>query len=273
MDNPYLFSEKLVIYIRLAAAAIKSRMEYRSSFWIFFFVLILFYMAQVLTIGVVINRFKTIGGWTVGEMAFLYSLLILSQGLVASLFSGLVDFSTQVRDGNYDRILVRPLSPLIHVIMNGFEISGIAHIILGIASFVFANSLLEIQWGFQNITMFAFVVFGGSLILAGIRIIIAAIAFWAINNSSLVHLFVYSSREFLLYPLNIYSGGVKILLTFLIPLGFINFYPAHFFLNKSTGGLFHPYMIYATLPVGIVLFFASLSIWKLGQNAYESAGG
>ena len=208
-----------------------------------------------------------------GEMAFLYSLLILSQGLVASIFSGLIDFSTQVRDGNYDRTLVRPLSPLVQVIMNGFEISGIAHIILGIASFLVANSFLNIRWGFENGLIFILVVLGGSLILAGIRIIIAAIAFWAVNNSSLVHLFVYSSREFLLYPLNIYSGGVRLLLTFLIPLGFINFYPAHYFLGKSTGNLFHPYFIFATFPIGLFIYGVSLIIWRYGQDAYESAGG
>ena len=273
MDNNYTFSEKIYIYLRLATASIKSRMEYRATFIIFMITLSLFYLAQVLTIGVVISRFKTIGGWSMGEMAFLYSLLILSQGLVASIFSGLIDFSTQVRDGNYDRTLVRPLSPLVQVVMNGFEISGIAHIILGIASFFVANSFLNIKWGFENSFVFLLVVLGGSFILAGIRIIIAAIAFWAVNNSSLVHLFVYSSREFLLYPLNIYSGGVRLLLTFLIPLGFINFYPAHYFLNKSTSELFHPYFIFATFPIGLFIYTISLFIWKLGQNAYESAGG
>lgn len=269
----YTVSEKLYIYIRLATAAIKSRMEYRGTFLIFMVTLIIFYSAQVLTIGLVVNRFKAIGGWTMGEMAFLYSLLILSQGLVSSAFNGLIDFNTQVRDGLYDRTLVRPLSPLVQVIMNGFEISGIAHIVMGIGSFFLANSLLNIKWNTLNILVFIFVVLGGSLILAGIRIIIASIAFRAINNSSLVHLFVYSSREFLLYPLNIYTGGVKFLLTFLIPLGFINYYPAHFFLDKSSEGLFSPYFIFATFPVGVLLFTLSLFIWKWGESFYESAGG
>lgn len=263
----------IYIYIRLATASIKSRMEYRGSFFIFMGTLLAFYTAQVLTIGVVINRFHSIGGWTMGEMAFLYSLLILSQGLVSSLFNGLIDFSTQVREGLYDRTLVRPLSPLIQVIVNGFEISGVAHVIMGIASFWLANKFLFIEWNLNNLIMLVIVIFGGSLILAGIRIIIAAIAFWAVNNNSLVHLFVYSSREFLLYPLNIYSGGVRLLLTFLIPLGFINYYPAHYFLNKSSGELFHPYFMYGTFPVGFILFIISIYIWKIGETIYESAGG
>ncbi|MCB1140993.1 MAG: ABC-2 family transporter protein [Leptospiraceae bacterium] len=263
----------MVVYLRLATASVKSRMEYRASFAILIFTLISFYTAQILTIGIVIYRFKKIGGWNIGEMAFLYSLMVLSQGLVSSVFSGLVDFGSQVRDGSFDRTMIRPLSPIGQVIMNGFEIAGIAHIFLGIASFIFANSLLNINWTFSNIIAFLFVVLGGSGILAGIRIGIAAVAFWAVNNSSLVHLFVYSSREFLLYPLNIYSTGVRFLLTFIVPLGFINFYPAHFFLGKSPENVFHPYFIYGTLPVGIFTYFVSLWFWKLGQNAYESAGG
>ncbi len=267
------FAETLYIYLRIATASIKSRMEYRASFVIFLFTLLTFYAAQISTIGIVITRFKTIGGWSMGEMAFLYSLLILSQGIVTFIFSGILDFSTYVRDGTFDRFLVRPLSPLSQVIMGGFEITGFAHIILGFLTFVMANSLIEVQWNFINGVVFLAVVVGGALILGSIRIIIAAIAFYAVNTNSLVHLFVFSSREFLLYPLNIYSGGLKFLLTFIVPLAFINFYPAHYFLNKSGENLFHPMFVFGTLPIGIVMMLFALWFWKKGQNAYESAGG
>jgi ABC-2 type transport system permease protein len=267
------FFDRAYIYYRMAVAAIKSRMEYRASFLIFLFTLVSFYIAQVVTIGVVIHRFKKIGGWSMGEMAFLYSTMILSQGLVASIFSGLVDFSSQVRDGSFDRAMIRPLSPLTQIIVNGFELAGIAHVFLGIATFFVANTLLDINWNLKNTIAYLMVVLGGSGILAGIRIGIAAIAFWAINNNSLVHLFVYSSREFLLYPLNIYSFGVRFLLTFVVPLGFINFYPAHYFLQKDLENSFHPYLVYATFPVGVFTYVVSILIWKFSQNVYESAGG
>lgn len=265
--------ELIYVYIRLATASIKSRMEYRGSFFIFLFTLIVFYSAQVLTIGVVITRFQSIGGWSMGEMAFLYSLLILSQGIVTFIFSGLLDFSTLVREGTYDRFLVRPLSPLLQIVTSGFEITGFAHIILGGIAVFLATSLVSINWSYVNILIFLLVVFGGALISGSIRIIISAIAFYAINTNSLVHLFVFSSREFLLYPLNIYRTGLQFLLTFIVPLAFINFYPAHFFLDKSGTNLFHPYLIYGTVPVGIFMIVFSIYFWKKGHEAYESAGG
>lgn len=272
-QSNYTLKETIYIYLRIAIASIKSRMEYRASFLVFLFTLVTFYTAQIATIGIVITRFKTIGGWTMGEMAFLYSLLILSQGIVTFIFSGILDFGEFVRDGTFDRFLVRPLSPLIQIIMGGFEISGFAHIILGFLTFFMANSLITVHWNLLNGLVFVTVVIGGALILGSIRIIIAAIAFYAVNTNSLVHLFVFSSREFLLYPLNIYNGGLRFLLTFIVPLGFINFYPAHYFLNKSGDDIFHPLFVFGTLPIGMVMFLFSLWLWKRGQDDYESAGG
>ena len=262
----------LSVYIKLAVASIKSRMEYKASFIVFLLTVITFYSAQIVTIGVIINRFKTIGGWNIGDMAFLYSLLILSQSNVTFLFSGLLDFSNHVREGTYDRFLIRPVSTLGQILMGGFELSGFAHVAMGIITFLFANSLTNIHWNFLNIFIFILVILGGSMILASIRIIIAAIAFYSINNQALVHLFVFSSREFLLYPINIYRSELKFILTFLIPLGFINFYPAHYFLDKTGEGLFHPYIIFGTFPVGFVLMVVALLFWKNGQKDYESAG-
>lgn len=269
----YTLKEKLYIYLRIATASIKSRIEYRASFIIFLFTLISYYTAQILTISVVITRFKKIGGWSMGEMAFLYSLLILSSGIVTFIFSGILEFSEQVRSGNFDRYLVRPIPPLAHVVFGGFEITGLAHIILGFITFLVANSYTNIVWDINKIFHFVIVVFGASFILSSVRIIIAAIAFYAVNTNSMVHLFVFSSREFLLYPINIYSTAMKILLTFIIPLAFVNFYPAHLFLNKTGETLFHPILVYGTFPIGVILLSFAFFLWKKGMTAYESAGG
>lgn len=264
--------EALKPYFKLAIASIKSRMEYRASFIAFLISATLFYSAQIATIGIIVYRFRAIGGWNAGEIAFLYSLLILSQSIVSFIFSGLLEFSNLVREGVYDRYLLRPLSSLGQVIMGSFEIGGFANLLMGILTFVLANSMVSIQWNTNNIFFFILSILGGSFILGGIRIFISAIAFYAINNQSLIHLFVFSSREFLLYPVNIYSYGVRFLLTFTFPLAFVNFYPAQYFLVKNSVELYHPYFRYATFPVGIIVLISSLIFWKYGEKAYESAG-
>jgi ABC-2 type transport system permease protein len=65
---------------------------------------------------------------------------------------------------------------------------------------------------------------------------------------------------------------VRFLLTFFFPLAFINFYPAHYFLNKDTSTLFHPVFVYLTLPVGIVCMVLAVWFWRRAVKHYGSTG-
>lgn len=272
MRNLIADLKEFSVYMAMIRAAVQSRMEYRGSFIMYLLTLVGFYGAQVAVIGLMLRRFHEIGGWTSGEIAFLYALLVFSQGLVAVFFSGMLEFSPFVREGTFDRLLLRPLSPLLQILTMRFEPGGIANLILGGAAIAAANSFLDIQWSFLTVLMLLAVILGGALILAAIRIGVAAAAFFTVSNEGLQHLIVFSTREFLLYPVDIYSRPVRFLLTFILPIAFINFYPAHFFLNKSASGLFHPYFVYLTLPTGFLVMFVALKFWKYGVRMYSSTG-
>lgn len=219
-----------------------------------------------------LNRFKTIGGWQAGEVAFLYALLILSHGIVSSFFSGMTEFSQLIREGTFDRVLLRPLSTLGQILSMKFEPGGLAHLILGIAALVVADRMAGIEWDIITVIFFALAVAGGALILASVRVAVAAVAFFTVSNQGLQHLVVFSAREFLMYPLNIYNSPVRWFLTFLFPLAFVNFYPAHLFLDKEGSILFHPYFAYATLPVGLLWMYMALMLWRAGVRHYGSTG-
>ncbi|MBE7438104.1 MAG: ABC-2 family transporter protein [Spirochaetales bacterium] len=261
-----------MIYGKMILAAIASRMEYRGSFIVFILTLVGFYAAQVAVIGVMIYRFKSIGGWTAGEIAFLYALLVLSQGIVAMLFAGLIDFSTYVREGSFDRVLLRPLSPMLQILCLQFDPAGITHLSLGVIALVIANGMLDLAWSFSFVFYMFLSITGGALILAAIRIMVAATAFFTVSNQGLQHLFVFSSREFLLYPVSIYARPVQYMLTFIMPIAFVNFYPAHLFLGRDASTLIHPAFIYLTFPTGILMMGIAFLFWRAGTRAYSSTG-
>ena len=72
--------------------------------------------------------------------------------------------------------------------------------------------------------------------------------------------------------------GIQILLTFIVPYGFVTFYPAEYFLNKSGSPLFYgvtlfdPLFQFGTPIVGVVAFLFSYTLWNLGVNRYQSTG-
>lgn len=264
--------ETLKIYMSLALASVRARMEYKTSFMFYVVGITCYYAGQLGVLLIVLARFKEINGWTVGEMAFLYGLLTFAQGFTSLFFNSLVNFDTMIIKGEFDRTLVRPLNPLAQVIFSKFEASTIAHLILGSAALYYGTELAGMEWTLAKAVFLPVVVTGGVLIHASIRIVVAAVAFWTLRNSSLVHTVVFSSKELIIYPVSIYNYGVQLFLTFLFPIAFVNFYPAHYFLDRSGENLFHPALPLLTPIVGAVLFALSLIVWRTGIDHYQSAG-
>ncbi len=264
--------ETFKISLNLIATSIRARMEYKTSFLFYIFAILAFYVGQISLLFVILNRFHQIQGWSMGEMAFLYSLLTFSHGFTNLVFAQLLHFDQMIIDGDFDRTLVRPLSPLGQIIFSKFEASTAAHLIIGFIALYFGSQLAGIEWTLKKTLLYPVVVVGGVLIAGAIRLLVTAVAFWTLRNRSLVHTVIFSSKEFIIYPVSIYNIGIQFFLTFVFPIAFINFYPAHLFLSRSSDNLFHPSLEMGTPLVGIILFAISILAWRRGVNHYQSSG-
>jgi ABC-2 type transport system permease protein len=75
-------------------------------------------------------------------------------------------------------------------------------------------------------------------------------------------------REFAPYPMSIFDGIFRFAFTFILPIGFIAFYPAQFFLRPAE---ISP-LFYLTPVVGIGLFALTYKVWTLGVNNWTGTG-
>lgn len=264
--------ETIKIYLTLFVSSIKARMEYKASFLFYVVAILTFYIGQIGLLFVLLNRFHQIKGWTMGEMVFLYSLHAFAYGFTNLIFSQLINFDNMIVDGDFDRVLVRPLSPLGQVIFSKFEVSTAAHLIIGFTALYFGSHLSGIVWTYKKVLLLPVIVTGAVLIAGGIRLIVTAVAFWTLRNRSLVHTVIFSTKEFINYPVTIYNLWMQYFLTFIFPIAFINFYPAHLFLDRSGEELLHPVLVIGTPIVGIMVFTISIFTWKAGVDHYQSTG-
>ena len=209
--------ELIKIYLTIFTTSIKARMEYKVSFLFYIFSILAFYAGQFGLLFVLLNRFHEIKGWTIGEMIFLYSLHAFAFGFTNLIFQQLINFDKMIVDGEFDRVLVRPLSPLGQVIFSKFEISTVAHLIIGSTALYFGSRFTNIEWTFYKVLMFPVIIMGGVMIAGGIRLIVTSVAFWTLRNRSLVHTVIFSSKEFINYPVNIYNMGMQFFFDFYIP--------------------------------------------------------
>ncbi|MBP2445311.1 ABC-type uncharacterized transport system permease subunit [Rhizobium leguminosarum] len=94
-------------------------MEYRGAFWLDRLAQILSYGSVFATIGILLARFQTLGGWSWSELALLYSFQLLAYSLGAAMsFTQLRDLEELVRLGSYDVLLVKPFSPWVYLIFS-----------------------------------------------------------------------------------------------------------------------------------------------------------
>ncbi|WP_373459704.1 ABC-2 family transporter protein [Paenibacillus harenae] len=115
-------------------------------------------------------------------------------------------------------------------------------------------------------------VIGGTLIQAAIIVISASSAFWIVRSGTIVDIAIYTIRSFINYPISIYGKSIQLLLTFVIPYAFVNFYPAAAFLDKLESGTMAGFYAYSSIIVGALLFALACWVFNRGVLRYDSSG-
>lgn len=152
---------------------------------------------------------------------------------------------------------------------------GIYDLIPGIIIFAYGCIQVNFQWSIQNICMLLLVIIGGTLIQASIYTLTGSIAFWTKKSTLFVGINLEIFDKTTQWPMVIYPHWFIRLFSFLIPMGFVSFYPACGLLGISSGVPFPlPLeMPVWTLIVGLIWFGFARKIFYLGlEKKYESAG-
>ncbi|MEJ6952277.1 ABC transporter permease [Natronospora cellulosivora (SeqCode)] len=263
----------LTLYIEFIKIRIQSIAEYRGSFISGCIAQFVSYGAQISLIWIMINQFETIGGWGPFEVMLLYSLNLISYSLAAFfMFNPCQQLYSMIRSGDFDEILIRPLNELLYLITRNFNTAYVSHISLSIITIVICLMNLDFTFSFFNLFFLIIVIVSGALIQAAAFLITTIPVFWVISASNIMNVFFFNLKQFITYPLSIYNRFIQILLTIIIPYGFISFYPSQIFIDKEDFLFFHPIISYLSPFVGIMLLLVAILFWNKGVNHYESTG-
>ena len=257
---------------RMLIASVKIHMEYRLNFFLFIICAAMTNLFSLVFIWVVLQRFQHIGTWSLQEVFFLYSVRLIGHGLHMILFYNIERISSFVRSGEFDRFLLRPLNPLFQIVIWRYNPASIGDMVTGLVSLIVASSLLYIHWTIVSIGMLLLVAIGGCLIEAGLFLMMNSLAFWFTDAQRFRFALRTFNDYFTLYPLTIYNVGLQVLLTFIVPVAFIGYYPAALFLNRTGEIPFTPLFAYGTPIVGVGIFSLAYWIWKLGLRSSQSTG-
>jgi ABC-2 type transport system permease protein len=245
---------------------LKIFLEYRLSFLIGASSTLLMQAAALFTIWAVMRIVPNIVGWSFDQVLLLFGMVTLARSFEHMFADNLWALGRYIRQGDFDRFLVRPIDPFFHLLADRFNHDGIGNFLIGLLIVVRSSITLEIAWSFEKILCLVLAILGGGLVFIALNLITCVSAFW-IGDSVPVTLAVHEWHEFAKYPLSMYGGGIKNVLTYLIPYGLISYYPAQFVVGRDSSLL-----AFAALPMGLGLFWVGYLLWGVGLRRYGGTG-
>jgi ABC-2 type transport system permease protein len=219
------------------------------------------------------HRFGQVDGWSFGEVALFYGLINISFSIADLLGRGFDVFGSDfVRTGAFDRVLLRPRSAALQLIGHEIRLSRFGRMLQGLAVVVLATRFAPIDWDAAAVAMAVWAVAGGVALFVGILVLQATLSFWTVEGLEVVNVLTYGGVQAAQYPLSIYAGWFRKVLTFGVPLACVAYYPVLAIL-KRPDPLGAPDWILPLTPLAGFAFLAlSFLAWRAGMARYASTG-
>lgn len=255
------------LYLHYISIYIKGIMEYKVSFVLNALGQFLVSFNVFLGMYFLFQRFDQIGSYTYPEVLLCFSITLCAYSLSEGIFRGLDTFGTTVRSGEFDRMLVRPKSPLFQVISSKLEIARITRILQSIGMLVYAVSQKTVEWSLDKVVLMLLMILGGVVVFSGIFTIYAGLCFFTLEGLEFMNVLTDGAREYGKYPLDVYGKRILKITTYLVPYACFQYYPFCYLI----GSLEDKRVFF--LPFCTILFLLpSILIWRVGVKRYQSSG-
>ena len=236
-----------------------SAMAYRGAFLLQVFGMMLNNTMLLFFWWVLFNRLPTLQGWGLADVMTLYGIVAFGFGAATVVCGNAFLVARVIASGDLDYYLALPADPLVHLLVSRMSLSAWGDLFFGLAVFLAAEPG---QWG--RLPLFLLLGLLAGLILVGFSVLVGSLAFWIGNADNLAAQAINALITFSLYPIEIFSGAVRVLLYTLIPAAFVGSVPARLLSDFDWGRL----AMLTAFTTGTIL--AARGIFQWGLRNYES---
>ncbi len=259
-------------YWIIGGARVRSDMQYRLSFALFTLSQFTVTALDFVAILVVFSNVPTLAGWSLGEVAFLYGLGNFAFGL-ADLFVGSIEYvQVEIRMGTFDRLLLRPASPLVQVLADRFSLRRLGKVAEGALVFGIGCHVAGIHWTPARIGMTALSVVTGATIFSALWVLTSCVCFWWVEAREAQNALTYGGNYLSQYPLGIYGAWLRRILAYTLPVAFVNYFPATYVLNRHDRLGLPAWTPFASPAVAVITVLLASTMWRVAVRHYRSTG-
>jgi ABC-2 type transport system permease protein len=259
-------------HLRLITAFMQASFQEEAAYRANFFISLLTSLFNLVTgisgVVVIFSQVDSIQGWDLpSTMSLLGVYLIVSA--IRGLFIGpslesLSGMDGEIWTGAFDFTLLQPVNTQFLVSLRRWRWFASIDLLLGMGVLVVGVIRLGVSLSFGQLLSFLLTLLAGMLVLYAILLVFAALIFW---SPGVLSTWVFDGIFQLgRYPMGMYPGWVKIILTWIIPVGVITTIPA-----QSLTGTLSNTGLFTSLGVSVLLIVLSSALFRVGLKRYTSA--
>ncbi len=266
------FAWDLRAFTILAAMWVRVSWSYRTSFLVMTLASLVITGVDFVAILVMFTNVDSLGGFGLGDIAFLYGATSICLGLADFTLGNVERLGRRIRMGTFDAMMVRPVGVFAQMCADEFAFRRIGRIAQAVFVFGWALTVVEIAWTPARAAVLVSMVVCGTLIFGALFVLGAAFQFVSTDASEAANAFTYGGNTLTQYPLSIYPGDLVKALTFIVPVAFVNWYPSLFILDLPDPFGLPSWLQLASPVAALVLCLLAALAWRSGVRRYRSTG-
>jgi ABC-2 type transport system permease protein len=217
---------------------------------------------------IIFSQVETLNGWEFSEVLALLGIYFFIQSLkdlvIGPSLESLAGMDGDLWFGRFDFTLLKPVPTQFYVSFRNWRPWALIDMSVSIAIIVTAALKMNAFLSLADVIFLIFSIMVAITILYSVLLILISCAFWYLGTPLI---WIYDSLiQTGRYPIKIYPGFLRFILTWIIPVGFIITVPAEVLLTRV-----NLYELLGGCVLAIILFAASSLFFKGSLKKYSSA--
>jgi ABC-2 type transport system permease protein len=259
-------------YLRLigsfARASAQNELAYRANFWINLLHSLLNLGTGVLGLVVLFGQVEIVHGWdqtaTLGLLGVYLTVSALHKLFIGPSLDALAGMGGEVWTGRFDFTLLRPVDVQFQASFRHWRPLALIDLVLGLGVLGMAGLQLEQVMTFGRVFTFMIALGAGMIVLYAISLAFTGLVFW---SPGFLFTWVFNGVfQMARYPVGLYPGWLRLVLTWVLPVGIMTTVPA----QALTGELASE-MLVGSVALAGALFIGASGLFRFGLRRYASA--
>ena len=261
-----------VAYLLFVRMWSRSASQYRVSLMFTSLAQLLTTSLDLIAIVVIYSQVQTLAGFTLPETLYLYGTTRLAFGASDLVASGVETLATTIRLGNFDLVLIRPVSSLAQVLADQFTPKRFGKLVAPVITLGWAVATVPVQWTVLKVCVCAGTVVCGFVIYCALWVLTGCVSFIAVDAQEVANSFTYGSEFATEYPLQIFGRPLGLALTFVLPVAFVTWQPSLYVLGHADPFGLPGLLRFASPVVAAIMSGLAALAWRGCVRRYRSTG-